>query len=235
MSKNRSIGRMMNCDEVLKKLESMGNPSAEAGMARYGIRARRVFGVSVPKLRALAKSIGKSHELALELFDAGIHDAKVLAALVDDPAKVTKKQMDSWAKRSENWGDCDSCCCCLFDRTPHAYVMVAKWSKSKHEFVKRAAFSMIAGLASHDKAAPDAKLAAFLPIIKRESTDERNFVKKAVNWALRGIGKRNKKLNKLAIKTAEEIARLDSRSARWIAADALRELKSEGVQRRLKK
>ncbi|MFH1892429.1 MAG: DNA alkylation repair protein [Candidatus Zixiibacteriota bacterium] len=224
----------MKYTEVLKRLKSMANPDALEGMARYGITATKSNGVSAPKLRTLAKEIGKNHELALKLFGAGILDARLLAALIDDPKLVTRSQMESWVKQLENWGDCDCCCSVLFDKTPYAYDKAFQWSKRKAEVVKRAGFSLMAALAVHDKKAPDEKLAQFLPVIKRESIDERNLVKKGVNWALRQIGKRNKNLNRLAIEVGEEIRLIDSRSARWIASDALRELKSEQVQARLK-
>ena len=154
--------------------------------------------------------------------------------MIDDPKKVSKTQMESWASDFDNWGTVDGTCCYLFCRTPFAYEKAIEWSKSKHEFIKRAGFALMAYLAIHDKKADDNAIAQFLPVIERHSNDERNFVKKAVNWALRQIGKRNTGLNKLAIKTAERIKQQDTRSARWIASDALRELKNEKVLARLK-
>ena len=157
-----------------------------------------------------------------------------MAFHVDNPKEVTEKQMDSWVKEFNSWDICDSCCMHLFDRTPYAYKKAFEWAKSEKEFIRRASFALIASLAIHDKEAPDAKLEKFLPLIKKYSTDERNFVRKAVNWALRQIGKRNLSLNKKAIKVAKEIKKIDSKAARWIAADALRELTSPEQQKRLK-
>lgn len=203
-------------------------------MARFGISISKAMGgISTPVLKKLAKEIGKDHDLAQELWSTGIHEAQHLAALIAEPGKVTKEQMERWASEFDSWDLVDGSCLYLFVKTPFAYHQAVEWSKRSEEFVKRAAFSLMAALAVHDKAASDMKLAGFLPIIKRESTDARNFVKKAVNWALRQIGKRNLELNRAAIKTAEEIRAIGSGSARWIAADALRELRSDSVQERL--
>ena len=224
----------MEYAEIIKKLESMHNQKNIEGMKRFGINGINMLGVSNTDLRAIAKVIGKNHKLALKLWDSGIHEARILACLTDEPEKVTKKQMDGWAADFDNWGLCDSCCMHLFDRTPYAYEKIKKWSKSNKEFVKRAAFAIMASLAVHDKEADDSFFIELLPIIKRESTDERNFVKKAVNWALRQIGKRNKNLNKHAILASEEIRDIDSIAARWIANDAINELKSKKIQEMLK-
>jgi 3-methyladenine DNA glycosylase AlkD len=234
----------MQYQEILRKLMDMSNPRNAEGMARFGLVSKDVLGITKPVLDGMAKEIGKNHELALRLWDSGIYDARVLAALIDDPKNVTEKQMDSWVVCFDNWGVCDNACMNLFDKTPFAYAKAVEWSHRKEEFVKRAGFALMASLAVHDKKAPDARFLKFLPIIKRESRDERNYVKKAVNWALRQMGKRNKRLNKAAIKAAEEIQasarRLEPgdksrRSRTWIAADALRELRSEAVRKRLKK
>jgi 3-methyladenine DNA glycosylase AlkD len=203
-------------------------------MARFGIKADKAFGVSVPALRKLAWSIGKDHPLALELWDTGLHEARELATMIADPKQVTEELMERWVKDIDSWDVCDHCCGNLWDKTPFAYRKAREWSKRPEGFVKRAAFSLIAALAVHDKPASDDVFTRFLPIIKRESTDERNFVKKAVNWALRQIGKRNRSLNRQAIKAAREIQKLNSKSARWIAADALRELTNAKVQSRMK-
>jgi 3-methyladenine DNA glycosylase AlkD len=203
-------------------------------MARFGIRADKAFRVSVPALRKLARSIGKDHLLAQELWDTGLHEARELATMIADPKQVTEELMERWVKDIDSWDVCDHCCGNLFDKTRFAHRKAREWSRQQEEFVKRASFSLMAALAVHDKAASDAGFIKFLPIIKRESTDERNFVKKAVNWALRQIGKRNRNLNRHAIKMAREIQRLNAKSARWIAADALRELTNEKVQRRMK-
>jgi len=219
---------------VLKELRAMGDPAAVEGMRRFGIAGKNLLGVSMPELRKLAKKIGKSHRLALELWGTGIHDARILAALVDEPDKVAADQLDSWVKEFDSWDVCDGCCGNLFDKTPFAYSKALEWSRADAEFVRRAGFALMAELAAHDRSASDGQFTRFFPSIKSGSMDERNFVKKAVNWALRGIGKRNLRLNAEAIALAEEIKKLDSRSARWIAADALRELKSPQVKRRLR-
>jgi 3-methyladenine DNA glycosylase AlkD len=224
----------MNRDDILREIEALGSPEAVAGMARFGIRGQKVYGVSMPNLRALAKRAGKDHPLAEELWLSGVHEARIVACLVDDPARVTEEQMERWAGDFDSWDVCDQCCGGLFDRTPLAYAKALEWSGRTEEFVKRAGFALMAYLAVHDKKADDADFLQFLPAIKRESTDKRNFVKKAVNWALRQIGKRNVSLNRAAIDTAREIQRIDSSAARWVASDALRELTGEAVQSKLR-
>jgi 3-methyladenine DNA glycosylase AlkD len=211
---------------ILKHLKSLSNADAVAGMARFGINPQNTLGISIPVLRKLAREIGTSHTLANQLWVSGIHEARILAAFIDDPLLVTRSQMNRWARDFDSWDVCDQCCMNLFDRTPFAYEKAVEWSFRKQEFVKRAGFALIACLSFHDKTAPDDKFIRFLPRIIHESTDERNYVKKAVNWALRQIGKRNSRLRKHAILAADKIQKLDSRSARWIAADALRELKA---------
>lgn len=225
----------MNCDQIIQKLNSFSNPENVAGMARFGINFKNNLGISIPTLRKIAKEIGKEHSLAQELWDCGIHEAKILAGMIDEPEVVTEKQMEQWVKEFDSWDVCDQVCGNLFDKTPFAYKKAVAWSKSEKEFIRRAGFVMMAELAVHDKTASDTEFIKFLPFIKRESCDERNFVKKAVNWALRQIGKRNRHLNKNAIATAKEILKGDSKAARWVAADALRELESEVVQKRLHK
>lgn len=220
---------------ILKKLKSLSDPEAAAGMARFGINPKNTFGVSIPALRKMAKEIGKNHVLAQELWSSGIHEARILAGMIDEADMVTENQMERWVKDFDSWDVCDQVCSNLFDKTPFAYRKAAAWSTRKEEFVKRAGFVMMAALAVHDKGANDEAFLKFLPLIRREAVDERNFVKKAVNWALRQIGKRNISLNKAAIKTAKEIRQIDSKDAQWIAADALRELKSKQVQKRLHK
>jgi 3-methyladenine DNA glycosylase AlkD len=219
--------------EVVKILRANENPRNVEGMARFGITSGKAFGVSAPFIRGLAKKIGKDHELALQLWTTESLEARALSALIGDPTKVTKSLMNKWVRDFDNWAVCDGVCGILFDKTAFAYDMAKKWTKRKEEFVRRAGFVMMASLAVHDKEAADDKFIKFLPLIERGSTDERNFVKKAVNWALRQIGKRNLKLNAAAIKTAIRTRKLESSAARWIAADALRELKSAPVQRRL--
>ena len=194
-------------------------------MARFGITpAIPVLGVSLPELRKLARELGKDHVLANKLWDTKIHEARTLAALVEDPKQVTAKQMNAWVRDFQTWDLCDTVCGTLFDKTPYAYQKVMQWSARKEEFVKRAAFALIAWLAVHDKKADDNKFIKLFPIIKKCATDDRNYVRKAVNWALRQIGKRNGNLRLQAIKLVKEISKIDSKAARWIAADALREL-----------
>jgi 3-methyladenine DNA glycosylase AlkD len=220
---------------ILKSLRAMADPRAKQGMERFGIFVGNALGgISTPALKRLTRQFGKDHKIADELWKSGIHEARHVAALIDEPEKVTERQMECWAKDFDSWDIVDGCCLYLFHKTPFAHRKALEWSNRKEEFVKRAAFSMMAVLAVHDKLAGDGKFLKFLPIIKRESTDERNFVKKAVNWALRQIGKRNLDLNQAAIQTAAQIRRINSRCARWIAADALRELKGRPVQARLR-
>jgi 3-methyladenine DNA glycosylase AlkD len=223
----------MEFEEVVRRLKREANPENVAGMARFGINPEGTLGICTPDLMRLAKKIGKDHALAQKVWDTGIHEARVLAAMMDEPSKVTEKQMEKWVSEFDSWDVCDQVCMRLFDKTPFAYDKVQEWSGREEEFIKRAGFALIASLAVHDKKADDAYFEKMLAIIARESTDERNYVRKAVNWALRQIGKRNKRLNAKAIKTAEKIQKKDSKSARWIAADALRELKSEAVRARL--
>ncbi|UCD48720.1 MAG: DNA alkylation repair protein [Phycisphaerales bacterium] len=220
--------------EVLRRLKTLGNPQAVAGMARFGVHVPDAWGVSAPKLRALAKEVGKDHKLADQLWRSGVHDARLLATLVDDPAEVTRRQMERWAQDFNSWALCDAACGCLFDKTPYGWDKALEWPEREAEYVKRAGFVLMATLAVHDKEAPDERFEQFLPYLVRHAIDERNFVKKGINWALRQIGKRNCHLNELAIRTAQQIHKLDSSSARWIAADALRELASDKVRKRLK-
>ncbi|MDH5634910.1 MAG: DNA alkylation repair protein [Candidatus Bathyarchaeota archaeon] len=225
----------MQYNEILRKLKSLADPKAVKGMARFGINPKNTYGVSIPNMRAMAKEIGRNHVLAQQLWSSGIHEARILAGMIDLPEMVTKEQMENWAKDFDSWDVCDQCCSNLFDKTEFAYQKAGEWSRRNEEFVKRAGFVLIAALAVHDKKAKDAEFIKFLPIIRRESIDERNFVKKAVNWALRQIGKRNVNLNEAAIKTAKETQSIDSRSAKWIGSDALRELTSKATQERLRR
>ena len=186
-------------------------------------------------MRKIAKEAGKNHELAQQLWSSGIHEAKILASMVDDPMLVTEAQMETWVGDFDSWDVCDQCCNNLLRKTRFAYQKAAEWSSKDKEFVKRAGFVLMASLAVHDKKAQDRQFEEFLQIINREASDSRNFVKKAVNWALRQIGKRNLHLNRRAIEIAQGIGGMDSRSAKWIASDAIRELTSEAVQEKLKK
>jgi len=225
----------MNCAEILQLLASRPDPHAVEGMARYGIVAKKVYGGwSIPALKKLAREIGRHHALAQELWASEFHEARTLATLIDEPEKVTERQMNQWAKDFDNWAVCDCACINVFRYTRFAHRKCVEWSTRPEEFVKRAAFALMAGLAVADKAASDEAFLKFLPLIKRAAVDERNMVKKGVNWALRQIGKRNARLNRAAFAAAREIRRGDSRAARWIASDARRELQSPAVQRRLK-
>jgi 3-methyladenine DNA glycosylase AlkD len=226
---------MASVKDVLDKLQSRAKPDQLEGMAKYGMAVERRLGVSVPDMRKLAKEVGKDHKLALELWKTGIAEARIVAALVGDPDKLTEEQMEDWVKGINSWDVCDQVCMNLFEKSQLAWKKIVDWSEREEEFVKRTAFSLIACLAWHDKKAGDEKFIELLPIIARGATDERNFVKKAVNWALRNMGKRNLNLNEAAVSTAKEIQRLDSKAARWVASDAIRELESEAVQIRLKR
>ncbi len=225
----------MTIIEIMKRLKDKARPEQLDGMARYGISIKKRLGVSIPDLRALAKEIGKDHDLALKLWDSGIADARILAGMIDEPNKLTGRQMEDWVKDFDSWDVCDQACMNLFEKTPLAQEKIKQWSRRKEEYVKRAAFALIACLAWHDKAADDARFLQFFPLIEKASSDERNYVKKAVNWALRNIGKRNARLNASAIKLAGDILQIDSKSARWIANDAIRELKSSAVMKRVQK
>jgi len=225
----------MQYENILKRLKALSNPKTVEGMARFGINPENTYGVSIPNLRRIAKEVGKDHSLAQQLWFSGIHEARILASMIDDPNQVTRKQMDAWIKDFNSWDVCDQCCMNLFSKTSMAWEKAIEWTKREKEFEKRAGFVLIACLAWYDKELSDRKFLVFLPAIKREANDNRNYVKKAVNWALRNIGKRNLNLNKKAIETAKEIQKMDSRSAKWIASDAIRELTSEAVQERLQK
>lgn len=217
----------MDQRQVIKKLRDEADPKNVEGMARFGINPENTLGVSMPFLRSMAKEIGKDHLLAEKLWDSKIHEARILAALIDDPKMVTNKQAEKWVNEFDSWDVCDQTCMNLFDKTPFAYQKALKWAKEKKEFVRRAGFALMATLSVHDKEANDKQFIRFFPLIKRFSTDERNFVRKANNWALRQIGKRNPALNRKAIRLAEEIKKINSKSARWIAGDAIRELKEK--------
>jgi len=225
----------MRYQDILARIRSLSDLEAVKGMARFGISRDNNYGISIPNLQKLAKKIGKDHLAAEQLWSSGIHDAKILACMMDDPNMVPERQVDLWVKDFDSWDVCDQCCNRLFRKTEFAYKKAIEWSGSEEEFIKRAGFVLMACLAVHDKKAKESIFEQFFPIIKREAVDERNYVKKAVNWALRQIGKRSILLNKGAIRTAGEIQVIESKSARWIASDALRELQSEKIQQRLKK
>jgi 3-methyladenine DNA glycosylase AlkD len=218
---------------VLKTLREKVKPGALEGMAQFGMETVGRLGVSVPDLRRISKELGKDHELAVELWKTGIAEAKIVAAMIDEPEKVTEAQMEEWVSGINSWDVCDQVCMNLLEKTSFVFKKIHEWSDRPEEFVKRTAYSLIACVAWHDKGAKDKTFIDLFPVIKKGATDERNFVKKAVNWALRNIGKRNSRLNTAAIRLAVEIKQLDSKGARWIASDALRELKSDAVKKRL--
>lgn len=226
---------MATIEEVIEQLKGKARPDQVVEMAKYGMTAEQRLGAPITDILKIAKESGKDHQLALELWKTGIPEARIIAAMVAEPDKLTEDQMEDWVKDFSSWDVCDQVCGRLFDKYPLAWKKIHDWSEREEEFVKRAAYALIACLAVHDKDADDERFIEILPIIKRGTTDERNYVKKAVNWALRSIGKRNPNLNKAAIKAARDIKRIDSKSARWIASDAIRELESEAVQRRLRK
>lgn len=211
--------------EVVAELRAMADPSRREGQKRVGIRVDRALGVSIPDLRRLARHHRRDHALAQQLWDTGIHEARILAGMVDDPAQVTPGQMERWALDFDSWDICD-CVTELFESTPHAWNLVFSWSGREEEFVRRAAFALIAEMAVHRKKTPDDEFVAFFPVIRSAADDDRNYVKKAVSWALRNLGKRSPFLRAAAIACAEQIRADGSRSGRWIAADALRELRS---------
>ncbi|MEW5723182.1 MAG: DNA alkylation repair protein [Thermodesulfobacteriota bacterium] len=224
----------MDATGIARRLEKMGDPEAVAGMSRAGIAPGKAYGVKIPVLRTLAREIGRDHGLALELWSIDNRETRILASMIDEPKKLTEAQMEAWAGEFWDWEVCDQCCANLFEKSPLAWTTAVKWAGRPEEFVKRAGFVLMARLAVSDKKAPDSAFEPFFPLIIREAADKRNFVKKAVNWALRQIGKRNPALNQKAVDAARRIQELDSRAARWVAADALRELGSRAVQARLK-
>jgi 3-methyladenine DNA glycosylase AlkD len=214
-------------------LKSHGTRATRDAMVRYGVPSDNAFGVTVSNIQVLAKRLGRSHALAAALWDTGWYEARMLTAYVDEPAQVTPAQMDRWCHDFDNWGICDTVCFVLFDRTPHAWKKVAQWSGREDEFVKRAAFALLWGLTVHDRDAADAPFLDGLRLIERAAPDERHFVKKAVNMALRAVGKRNAALNEAAVTTAKRLADSPQPAAKWIGKDALRELTSTSVQQRL--
>ena len=233
----RGQGRpnLTQVQEFLQELRSKARPDQLEGMARYGMTADGRLGVSVPDLRRLAKTLGKNHKLALQLWKTGIPEARIDAAMIDDPMQLTEYQMEDWVKDINSWDVCDQVCANLFEKSPLAWKKIVDWSEREEEFVKRTAFALIACLAWHDRQATDEQFIQVLPVIQRGATDDRNFVRKAVNWALRNIGKRNPLLNRAAVQAARQIGQMDSKTARWVASNALKELQSEAVRQRLKK
>ena len=222
-------------DSVLTWLKRHSSARTREGMARYGIPSDNASGVSVGDIRMLAKRLGRDHELALALWDTGFYEARMLTPFIDEPARVTPTQMEHWCRDFDSWAICDALCFHLFDKTPHAWQKLTRWSGRREEFVKRAAFALLASLALHDKTAPDAPFVKSFALIERAATDDRNFVKKAVSWALRGIGKRNPALNAAAIKLARRLAESPHPAARWIGKDALRDLATPATRRRFER
>ena len=214
----------MTSEQIIANLKQLANAQAVEGMARFGIRPAQALGISMPTLRKMAKDIGKNQALALALWDSGIHEARILASMIAEPRLVSDALMEEWVNDFDSWDVCDQVCGNLFDKTPHAYQKAVQWCHHEREFVRRAGFVMMAELAVHDKKAQDEAFLQFFPLIKQYAGDERNFVKKAVNWALRQIGKRNSHLRTLALECAYEIQNMDSKTARWVAKDAIKEL-----------
>ncbi len=228
------VKREKKLTEIIRKLKSLSNEKGIEGMAKFGIIPEKTFGVSIPNLRKIAKEIGKDHEIAKKLWELNIRETRILASMVDEPDSVKEEQIDEWVKEFDYWEICDQVCQNLFIHTKFAYKKAIEWSGKEEEFVKRAGFALMAWLAFKDKEADNERFEEFFPIIKREAKDNRNFVKKAVSWALRQIGKRNFYLNKKGIEIAKEIQRINSKSAKWIARDVLKELTSQEVKKRIK-
>jgi 3-methyladenine DNA glycosylase AlkD len=220
-------------DAALAALEKMSTKHDRDNLKRFGITAGKAYGVSMANIQALAKRLGRSHDLAAALWETGWYEARLLTSFVDEPARVTPAQMDRWCRDFDNWGICDTICFHLFDRTPHAWTKVARWHDKRAEFVKRAAIALLASLALHDKRAPDRRFVEGLAFIERAATDERNFVKKGVSWALRLIGRRNQGLNAEAVVVARRLAASPEPAARWVGKGAAKELTSPLVMRRL--
>lgn len=232
----KKVEIMFNPDfnSIIVELRQHGNPANLAGMAKYGINTENTLGMSMPALRALAKRIGCNHHLALQLWSSGIHEARILAGLIADPAQAEHKIIMQWAADLNSWDVCDQTSMNFFSKTANARKLAVELAAKNHEFVKRAGFTTMSVLAVHDKNAPDSLFENFLRIIECESRDERNFVKKAVNWALRNIGKRSMTLHAKALLTAEKLAISSDKSARWIGKDAVRELRNPKIIERIR-
>lgn len=224
---------MASASQVLARLKSMGDAEDLKGMARFGMSVEKRFGVSVPEMRKMAKEIGRNHALALKLWKTGIADARILASMIADPEAMRARDLKDWVFAFDSWDVCDQVCMNLLEKVPLARRKIPEWAAREEEFVRRSAFALIACLAWHDKQASDAEFRRYLPLIRRGAEDERNFVKKAVSWALRNIGKRNAALHKAAMQTAKDLQRMDSRVARWIAADTIRDLEAAKARGRV--
>ena len=218
---------------ALESLEKLSTQRDRDNLARFGIEATNPLGVSMSNIQVVAKRLGRSHELAAALWDTNVYEARMLTSFVDEPERVTAAQMDRWCRDFDNWGICDTLCFKLFDQTPHAWAKVAQWGDQRDEFVKRAAFALLASLAGHDKSATNEQFLECLPLIQRAATDERNFVKKGVSWALRTLGRRNAVLNEAAVVVAKRLATSPEPAARWIGKGALKELTNALVKRQL--
>ena len=235
-AKSKTAPARDDVESLLAELERLGSKHRREEMApRYGIHTNRAWGVAMADILKIARRIGHDHALAAALWDTGWYEARTLAALIDAPDEVTPAQMDRWCRDFDNWAICDTACMHLFDRTPHAFVKVAQWARSREEFIRRATFALLASLALHDKRADDNSIADCLPLIEQVATDERNFVKKSVNWALRAIGERNATLNAASVALAQRLATSADPSARWVGRDALKQLNQPAVLRRLAK
>lgn len=224
----------MDAKTIFERFEKLGNPKALEGMRHFGIKVEKAYGVRVPNMRQIAKEIKKDHPLALELWKYDIHEAKILATMIADPKQLTSELMEDWVKDFYSWDVCDQCIMNFFEKHELAWQKAIEWIDREEEYVKRAGYVLMARLAVSDKKASDDKFTPFFELIKKGATDERNFVKKAVNWAIRQIGKRNLLLNKKMITLSQELKQMNSKSAKWIAGDAIRELDGEAVQQRLK-
>ncbi len=216
---------MKEAREILREMRALADPAALQGMARFGVDTSSSLGLNTPTIRAMARRVGKDQPLAEKLWESGVREARILASMVADPRAITRSTVDRWVRDFNSWDVCDACCCDLFDRTPFVWQKIPKWAADKREYVRRAAFSTLACAAVHDKAADDQRFLDGLVLIEKYAFDDRNFVRKAVNWALRNIGKRNARLLPAAIACAQRVRAQDSKAARWIAADALREFR----------
>ncbi len=225
---------MNSADSILAELRRLADPGRVEGMAKFAVGGKNTLGVSMPAIRGVARGVKRNHALAKALWASGIHEARILASMVAEPSKLTAREMNQWVKDFDSWDVCDQICLNLFCETPRAFARAIAWSSARREFEKRAGFALMACLAVHAKKESDERFFPFLAAIEREATDSRNFVKKAVNWALRQIGKRNKQLNAKAIVIARALQKSESSAARWVANDALRELKSDRVKTNLK-
>lgn len=219
-------------EEVVARLRRLGTKATREGMARYGLPSDKAFGVPVGTLQQVAKELGRDHDLAAALWATGWYEARMLAAFIDEPERVTPAQMDRWCKEFDNWGICDTVCFHLFDRSPHAFRKVVQWARLRGEFARRGSFALLACLALHDKAAPEEAFTSCLPLIEQAATDERNFVKKAVSWALRAVGRRNAALHEQAVTLAQRLVDSAEAAARWVGKDVLKELTHPKVTRR---